>query len=692
MSDVSKINVIHSKSKVHFSAPLPKSNQLHTLDTSSFSSTVEEIDFSDLLEPFSKATDLLDTLENTSNNVVDDISDFFSNVSDMTNDTKSQISDGYHSLLDILDEEIDAINNADVKNFFHDLVDGAREIPEVYHRTKATLSGAFTSLAEGVLKFGETLVDLFVDATALTLTPITMITDKFSSIFNDLSNVDVGINLTDMLWNQTKTFVSKDYVGGWFDDFYENNDKGKWIKNNAYAFDTIRTLGNGIGEVAGIVGLTFLTGGAGGAAGLSQMSVISGASGMGKSTEKSWNDGASTSEGLTYGALNGIWNGVQYYVGGKIGAAGDKIGGKLVGKGASQFQNKITSSLTRIVLDGIDGGAEGFIDPLLQMTYKDKSYKDLFEESGGIKNVLTQTVVGSGSSFLGEVFDLGRYFKDNKVDEVLHESVDSKVMKFNHIDDKTIIRFEENAIENIEKNLKDAFKIDPIKTVLGVPTSMINFIERFRYVSILDNSKLMDKITDQGLYHFTSLDSAEKILSSGYLKKSGNIKSYGKKKSFFFAGQPSFEDMVSNLDFQPKKVAVKFDIDDVELSDFSYRKYLDQAVTYDGDYHFNPEKAKIVYFGLTSENGTLKYKELSKEQYEHYIPNVSKNTLTKAQNYFKFLCTGLEHEVDFFENNAKILLSNINDKLALNNTNATVTTKIHSLVSTFVTEKGEFDE
>lgn len=103
--------------------------------------------------------------------------------------------------------------------------------------------------------------------------------------------------------------------------------------------------------------------------------------------------------------------------------AGAKIGGsKLFGEGgkfltnlsANEIKTKAMNSAARVMLDGADGGVEGFIQPLLGGIYKEGSYEDLFKEYGGWNNVATQAAIGSGMSILGEGFDLTKYLKQGK--------------------------------------------------------------------------------------------------------------------------------------------------------------------------------------------------------------------------------------------------------------------------------------
>ena len=147
------------------------------------------------------------------------------------------------------------------------------------------------------------------------------------------------------------------------------------------------------------------------------MASVAATAGFGKGTEESWNNGANLGEGLAYGSFSALWEGLQFYIGGeisKVGGVGDKIAQKLLNGEAAALKTKIAGSLTRVILDGADGGIEGFVQPLLQSIYKDESYAKLFEENGGWGNVAMQTAMGAGMSAFSEIGDMRRILKSDK--------------------------------------------------------------------------------------------------------------------------------------------------------------------------------------------------------------------------------------------------------------------------------------
>lgn len=348
------------------------------------------------------------------------------------NDIKGKIKDVGDA---IVDEADNVLGKYEWYQDFTDFVDEkvapiAYKASDILVRTKATVDTFAVSLGEGVLKVGEALNDLQNIVRTAALSIPTGIVDASKAIYGNITGEEWE-SVTKEMWEKTKANVALDITSGLFDKFYEETIYGQFLKNNSYGFDTTRDLGKGIGKVAGIVGISAITGGT------LDPYVVAAMVGFGEGAEKSWGDGASIGEGLLYAGGNSLWEGVQFWVGGKIGNSTlfGESGKVLTGLGSKA--STILNSTSRILLDGFDGGAEGFIQPLLASVYKDGYYDDegnyiefkesdnildkygeIFGDYGGFKNVLTNAAIGSGSSFLGETFDIGRFFNKNVGSEV----------------------------------------------------------------------------------------------------------------------------------------------------------------------------------------------------------------------------------------------------------------------------------
>ena len=292
------------------------------------------------------------------------------------------------------------------------------DITQVFKSTGATIATFEASLAEGVGKLGESLVDFTALAGTAIISPIDFVIGKILGEEGGYGEV------TKDLWDATKSFVSTDHVGNAFDSLYENTEIGNWVKENSYGFDTVRSIGTNVGEIAGIIALSIATCGAagvisGGAIGAStavgsvSLSTAVSASlatmkGVSTSTVKAWNEGASTFKGMAYGGAHGIWEGTQWIIGGKIGELG-KVG-------------------ARVALDGVNGAIDSIVQPTMQKIYSDKTFKELWDENGGVKSLIINTGTALGFSALSEVSNLRKSFTREKNMDSFTNDIDNEMI------------------------------------------------------------------------------------------------------------------------------------------------------------------------------------------------------------------------------------------------------------------------
>lgn len=341
---------------------------------------------------------------------------------------------------------------SDVEKWWNDdalpwIQNAANAVWDVVKSVGATVVVFVQSLVEGILQFAEAIIDFVALVGTGVASIVTGLIDGGQAIYGAITGNEWS-SVTKQMWGGTMGFVSNQYVSGWFDSLYQNTGYGQWLAENAYGFDTTRSIGSGIGYIAGVVILTIATFGAGSvvaaggsvtvstaaaATSATQTAVIATAAGIGRGTQNAWADGAGLLKGLVAGTLTGLWEGLQFYVGGKI--SGLKVlgeGGIIKSVGSSGLKTKLLNGLARVVLDGVDGGVEGFVIPLITSIYKDgyydengnyvefsdnqnawKRYSEIFDDNGGWTTVWTQASIGSATSLLGEVFDLRKYFKND---------------------------------------------------------------------------------------------------------------------------------------------------------------------------------------------------------------------------------------------------------------------------------------
>ena len=394
---------------------------------------------------------------------------------------------------------IQNINNVETIDFsnYSSVNSNSIDIPHsktksALEKTGATGVSVITSLGEGLGLFGEAIVDAgaiistaqssvttgiidggqaLFDVGKGTIKAIKNNDNVFDSIKNEFDNYQ---SLTVNNWENTKSFVSNEYVKTAFDGFYENNSAGKWISDTSYGFDNVRNVGSGVGYVGGIVAISVATFGVGGAAiggsaaattattsGLSAtMAGVAATAGLGKGSQNAWNDGASLGKGLAYGTASAVWEGAQFYAGGQINAL--NVG-----------SNALANEGVRVGLDTLTGASEGFAQPALQKIYKDKSYSELFNQAGGWKNVGIQAGMAAGMSTLGEASGLAKKIRENNTSSVKSNtnSLDYDLQFFageknNSIDYITI----NNKINELKNSgLFDQKQLDAIKYASYIP-------------------------------------------------------------------------------------------------------------------------------------------------------------------------------------------------------------------------------
>ncbi len=114
---------------------------------------------------------------------------------------------------------------------------------------------------------------------------------------------------------------------------------------------------------------------------------------------------SNTAKGLGMAAIYGIWEGIQYAAGAKIGTS---VFSSLTSSISNPLIQKLAVSGIRIGLDTITGVVEVPFHTLTSMLSDDISWSQAWQNNGGWKAVLTQAGIASLGSLIGEGFELGR--------------------------------------------------------------------------------------------------------------------------------------------------------------------------------------------------------------------------------------------------------------------------------------------
>lgn len=378
----------------------------------------------------------------------------------------------------------------DDSTFFGGMRSVGEDIWTGVKKTGASVGNGVVAFTQGVGEFGEALVDTAAIVGSGVCSLGTGAYDGYQAIRGSITGEEWS-SVTKDMWGEVMGFVGTTHVKDAYADFHANTSIGKTL--DEYAFSPFKSSGmgykviDGVGYVAGIVALTLGTAGLGtaatGAAGASSsvssasLAVTAGTAGFGQGAEEAWSNGASLSEGLTYASANAVWEGVQFYLGSKISAAdgfATDITKSILKGGGTELENSVLRTTTAVLLDSVDSGAEGLVNPLLDSIYKKgyinddglfvqfteqdsalKKFVELFDDNGGWKSVGAQAAFGGFTSLLGETIDLGKIF-DSEPNDILDN------IQFVEIDDD----FVTDTIEDNSSVEKQSYSKEDVEVLV----------------------------------------------------------------------------------------------------------------------------------------------------------------------------------------------------------------------------------
>lgn len=463
----------------------------------------------------------------------------------------------------------------------------------------ATAAQTVMTVWHGVENATESVLDFGVNAATGIISLGTSAVDLIGGNFGSPNCI------TQQLYNWKDDFVATDWVGNAAESIY-STDFGKWVDQNSFNHNGMEAgILRGIGEVAGTLAFASLGASAVGTTGaaasgmagasttvnaLSQVKnmsvVVGGIKGFGQGLETALQEGANTVDAQAYAIASGSWDATQWIIGQQInGWTGAQLSGSTSAlKSAGIFAASVG-------MDAVDSGIEGFVQPALQTIYKDDSYANIFKENGGWENVGTQAAIGGILSAVSTAPDFVSSMKNVQIDAP-------------------------TKVTGNQDILTSAFKaMDPT----GVASIPFKFME----TNLSNDVGLSSKALNEGLFHFTDLDSAHKIVDSGEIRasKGGLPIWYDTNKAYMFAGIPDYFQLAINMNSIPSTVmtAVRIKPTDVQLSDLKFRYMDDLAVSHKGNFVFDEGQADVVYFGITKDtDGNLIYREITEDMAKNY--------------------------------------------------------------------------
>ena len=244
---------------------------------------------------------------------------------------------------------------------------------------------------------------------------------------------------------------------------------------------------------------------------------------------------SSTVKGLAVGTVKGVWEGVQYYVGGKIGAGQFT---SLTSKFTSPVAKTLVRSGTRVGLDMLTGVAEVPFQSTVTMVSEGKTWNEAWNENGGWQAVKTQAGIAGLASFAGEAFSFKGSLRSDTMknaidfgdtealDEMIKNTKSKQIMQ-------TISILDDSQLDKIIKsgmfeNLDNASK-----------TTLVNSIDDKKIINILSDSSLGDTSLKQIT---NSLDESriQRVLSDGNIMSTLRILSN--------LPETQFDNIIKNID------------------------------------------------------------------------------------------------------------------------------------------------
>lgn len=287
------------------------------------------------------------------------------------------------------------------------------DVEDFFKTAGATIVVAFQSLTKGLITLLQSVVDLVIIVGTIVVTPFTAIADGVNYLLTGESG-----GFTKYYWDGAMNMVSDvgSLAGTCCNWLTENNPD--WINEYSLieAGGTVDQIIQGIGYMVGIIGISVATFGT---ATPVALACTAGSLGFAKGTAEAWEEGKDAFGGLVLGAINGGWEALQYYVGGKIGTS---VFGKITSKIASPILQKLAVSGLRVIADSLTGAVEVPFQSIVAMVDtrvddidgNELSWDEAWEATGGWTGVIQQTAIAGLGSIGGEVLDFGKAFRNAK--------------------------------------------------------------------------------------------------------------------------------------------------------------------------------------------------------------------------------------------------------------------------------------
>lgn len=297
-------------------------------------------------------------------------------------------------------------------------------------------------------------------------------------------------------------------------------------------------------------------------------------------------------KGLAVGTVKGLWEGVQYGIGMKIGTAQFT---KMTGSIANPILKKVAVSGTRIGLDSLTGAAEVPFQSLVDSVANKKSYSQAWNDAGGWQAVGSQTLIAGIGSAVGEtgVVQKGGQYAGRKLRNLWDSITDSKAIETGPVSSTATRKEISSAIDEV---IGDTSTTRTTEVEIGTKSESVS-------TSAKSEAKGTDTGVAAGKSHKTLKERADSFISS--VKK---LLGADDKASIKETGDASVTKDIDTTTSVEKKIEPVKSADDIKVIDpADAKKQFDDAKTarVDAQKQFDDAESALKAARDTGEESTI---------------------------------------------------------------------------------------
>ncbi|MGN1297887.1 MAG: hypothetical protein ACI4VH_05670 [Clostridia bacterium] len=306
-----------------------------------------------------------------------------------------------------------------------------------------------------------------------------------------------------------------------------------------------------------------------------------------------WKTFENGAKGLFYGVANGVWEGVQWYVGGKL--AGWAVKG-----------HQVATSSVRVGADTAFNGLDTPFRTAMDTITYGRTWDQAWEEQGGWQSLLTNIGIGLVGSAGGEIFD---GVKLNKASKVLDQS-----QIFDDLDEMSAKELKEALLQDQQAGKINLSKMTQEELENEVLNKISSINEEIDNIFAKEIKQVTRKISNRKLYNDVDeslVNQVKSNLMNKHINKEIDLSTMSKKEiqnqitAEVSNIKNTLNSIIKNSNFNKTNLiegivdTIPKELDDLTKARMVYLK-LNQSVTY-SDQYFAMNTAKNLYQDELSE-------------------------------------------------------------------------------------------